>query len=379
MLRVNSSKTFDEVLTEQPNIYNGVDGYAWNNDTNRWENVGITNITKELIEEWFGLRTVCHDEHFARYFRRKLNSTALRYAQLSRIELSAFDPLVANYVEREILASNSKTSAGTLEKTGSGTSGGTVTNTSTRTPDLTETIEGETSGQHSLSKGGSDTVEHDGTRSLTIGGRDTVTREGTRGTEQGGSDITNATGSHTDEHKEMGKQSPQSIAYAGAIAGTLPNLDWQYATAQGQSKDDHTETSQNTVQHGLTEDTTEASEDVTAYGKTESGSDGYEDTTTYGGTESGSQSGTDSKTIETTGTETTEGSTQSTGTHSDSVEEERTGTETGEGQTREIMTGRSGLTPQEAFSKAVIYLRNSSAWDWLRGELEECFLSIYDI
>lgn len=371
MLTVKNNKTFDEFLAENPNMYDGISGYTWDSAGNQWQQTGVSDITKSLIEEWFGLRNVCNDDNFLRFFRRKMNVTALRYAQLSRIELAAFDPLVADYIEREIIENNSKTMSGNSSEITSGTSSGEsnqtstrtpdllVTEASTRTPNLSEATTGQTSGQSSKTHGGSDVIEYDGTRSST----------------QGGSDTTTNTGNSTDNHVEMSKQAPQSIAYQGATAGNIPSLDWTYATAQGQARNDHTEQGQSTVQHGMTE----------------SGTDGHEETKTYGGTESGTESGSNQQTILSTGTETNNGTTATTGEDetvivgttsgqtSGTKSGQSTGTETGNGSTREIATGRNGLTPQEAFGKAVQYLKTSSAWEWLARELEECFLAVYDI
>lgn len=371
ILTEHSNKTFDEYLADNPGLYDNVDGYTWNEASNQWENTGVNEITKELIEDWFGLRNVCNNDHFARFFRRKMNVTALRYAQLARIELSAFDPLVADYIEHEIISKNSKTMAGSSSETTSGTTSNTTNQTSTRTPDLlvteantrtpnlSEATTGQTSGESSKTHGGSDKTEYDGTRSTT----------------QGGSDVTTNAGSSNDNHVEMSKQAPQSIAYQGATAGNIPNLDWTYATVQGQAKNDHSENGTSTVQHGLTEN----------------GSDGHEETKTYGETENGTESGSNSQTVLSTGTETNSGTTATTGEDetvvvgrnegqtSGTKSGQNSGTESGEGSTREISTGRGGLTPQEAFGKAAQYLKTSSAWEWLAKQLDECFMSVYDI
>lgn len=347
MLTVNSSKTFDKILEEKPNLYNGIAGYTWSNDENRWVNTGVSNITKALIEEWFGLRNVCDDDNFERFFKRKMNITALRYAQLSRIELSAFDPLVAEYVEREVLAENSKTTAGSVDKTTSGTTSGTTGSETTRTPNLTEVIDRDTTGSHSTTDGGTDTREHTGERS----------------SEQGGTDTTSKTGSKTSEGVKVQKNAPMSIDYAGATAGQIPSLNWGSMTAQAQEKNTGSETGSESVQHGLTEEGTDSSTDTTRYGKTEQGT----------------TSGTDDQTRTQTGNEKTVVSGTSSGTTSKTEGVESSGTESGSGQTHEIETGRHGLTPQEAFSTAVSYLKTSSAFEWLARELDECFLSVYDI
>ena len=70
MLTVNSSKTFDEVLADNPNLYDDIAGYTWSADEDRWVNTGVSDVTKTLIEEWFGLRRVCDDDNFKRFFKR---------------------------------------------------------------------------------------------------------------------------------------------------------------------------------------------------------------------------------------------------------------------------------------------------------------------
>ena len=347
MLTVNSSKTFDEILEEKPDLYNDIAGYTWSSDENKWVNTGVSNVTKALIEDWFGMRKVCDDDNFERFFKRKMNITALRYAQLSRIELSAFDPLVTDYVEREVLAENSKTTAGSIDKTASGTTSGTTGRETTRTPNLTEVIDRDTTGSHSTTDGGTDTREHTGNRA----------------SEQGGTDITSRTKSNNSEDVKVQKQAPMSIDYAEATAGQIPNLKWGSMTAQAQSKTTGSETGSESVQHGLTENGSDSSTDATRYGKTEQGT----------------TSGTDDQTRTQTGNEKTVVSGTSSGTTSQTEGVESSGTESGSGKTHEIETGRHGLTPQEAFRTAVSYLKTSSAFEWLSKELDECFMSVYDI
>ena len=347
MLEVNSSKTFDEVLVDDPNLYDGIAGYTWSADEDRWVNTGVSDVTKTLIEEWFGLRKVCDDDNFKRFFKRKMDIAALRYAQLSRIELSAFDPTVAYYMESETLAENSKTSAGKVDKNVSGTKSGTTESNTVRTPDLTEVIDRDTTGTHSKTDGGSDIREHDGSRNSA----------------QGGTDVTTRNGSKENDDVKVQKNAPMSIEYAAATAGQIPNLNWGSMTGQGQGKNTESNNETENVQHGLTEN----------------GSDESTDTTRYGKTENGTESGTDDQTRKQTGNETTVVKGSSSGTTSSTEGTESSGTESGSGKTHEIKTGRFSMTPQEAFSTAVAYLKTSSAFEWLKGELEECFLSVYDI
>lgn len=315
MLTVNSSKTFDEILVEQPHLYDDIAGYTWDNDTNQWVNTGVSEVTKAQIEDWFGLRKVCDDEKFARFFARKMNLTAMRYAQQLRLELTTFDPLVAEYMEREILNNHSKSIAGSSEEVTSGSATHKTSNSEVRTPDLTEVIDRDTSAS--------------------------------RSSEEGGQDEVNKSGSSSGESVNVQKNAPMSIEYAGATAGQIPNLNWGSMTAQAQAKN--------------------------------SGEDSSDETTTYGKTEQGSESGTEDQTKHETGTETR----VLTGSVEDGSAGSKTGSsssaESGSGQEREIYTGRHGMTPQAALKSAISYIKTVSSFDWLREELEECFLSIYDI
>lgn len=443
MLTVNSSKTFDEILVENPNLYDNIAGYTWDNELGKWVNTGVSDITKTLIEDWFGLRKICDDDRFERFFRRKMNVTALRYAQLSRIELSAFDPLVEDYVEKEILSRNERESSGISNKQTSGTTSGTTGSETTRTPNLTEVIDRDTTGTRTNTNSGNDTQQHQGTHAETDGGTDTQVHDRTKTSADGGSDTrqhtgdrdteysgsdtllhdgerenvqtgtetTTKTGSNTSESVQAQKNAPMSIEYAGATAGTIPNLNWGSMTSQAQSKTTGSEsetdsvTSRNTdagedsstdvTRYGKTEEESDSATDITTYGKTgrgtESGTDTTRygktesvtesgtDTTTYGKIENGTESGTEDQTTTQTGNERTVVSGTSSGTSSINEGVVNSGSESGSGETHEIWTGRHGLTPQEAFEKAVSYLKTSSAFEWLAKELEECFMCVYDI
>lgn len=308
-------KTFDQILVEQPTLYDGIAGYAWSTSENKWVNTGVSEVCKAQIEDWFGLREVCDDTKFARFFARKMNLVALRYAQQLRIELSSFDPLVSEYIERENLSNNSKQSAGSIDKNISGSKQTSDNRTAIRTPDLTEVIDRDTSGSHS--------------------------------SEEGGSDEINRSGSKDSETVQVQKNAPMSVEYAGAVAGEIPKLSWGSLTQQQQSKASESN----------------SSDETTNYGKTTQGSDsGSEDVTKR-------ESGTDTNVV--TGSQKV-GSASSEGIESSQAE-------SASGKQHEVYTGRHGLTPQAAFKSAVSYIKGVSSFDWLKNELEDCFMAIYDI
>ena len=110
MLEVKATKTYREYLNENPNLFDGMSEFAWNEDEQKYVTVPVKDATKKLIDDWFGTRIVCNDDNFDRFFSRQFNLCALRYSQLSRIELSSFDPLVSDYMEREAINNSNKTS-----------------------------------------------------------------------------------------------------------------------------------------------------------------------------------------------------------------------------------------------------------------------------
>lgn len=363
ILEVKATKTYNEYVKEHPDLFAEVDGYTWSEDEQKWINTGVTDVTKALIEEWFGLRTVCSDDNFARFFRRKMNVCALRYANLSRIELTAFDPLVANYIERETIENNSKTATSVRNQetshSDSNTRDSNSTNTdvseSTRTPELTRTETGSDSNTNSDNSSDSGSK----TGKVESSGSDTS------------KDETVHTGTTQADHKDINKVAPQSISYAAASAGNIPNLDWQYATGQAQAGDTGSDSSNDTTNHtGSKADESNSTESNT---NTHEGSSSGSSTRNSEAHETGNEKTNGKNTSTQVGHE--EGSNSGTG----SVDETGNSTENGEGRRRERESGRGGLTPQEALRTAVSYLKTSSAWEWMRRELEGCFLSVYDI
>lgn len=120
------------------------------------------DVTQDAILEWFFYRKVTDNNRFLKYFRRALNVYENQYYNLLRIETTDIDPLVSNYLERQILRrgtgtttdSNNLTVSGTTSgrstTTGTGTGGSTTTTrgtgTNTGTTDTTTTDSGTTSG-----------------------------------------------------------------------------------------------------------------------------------------------------------------------------------------------------------------------------------------
>ena len=399
-LTVNASKTFNEFRHEH-DVYSGVAGYTFDTASNKWINTGINLATKTLIQDWFDTRIVCNDEHFLIFFKRVMNNCALRYAQMERIELSAFDPLVANYMERQTIGESNRVMSGNRFGSTSVSESGSVINSGsrdsvrrpdlivdengTRTPNITET--------HADTRSPNLREEHNDTRTPNLTEQSNGQNSQSTNNTQSGTDTTtrNSTGERIT--KQADKQAPQSISYnggGGSGAGgynRLPALDWQYMTAQRQNDDANTESGTESLQHGLKENGTQSGSNSET--KRTSGNETTNGTRETTGSEvsNGSRMTTGRETTQdlqrTTGTDTTTTTDNNTKNNqsqkSGTSNETNSGTESGLNEQHEIMTGRGSLTPQEAFAGAVAYLKNSSSWDWLRKELEPCFLAVYDV
>ena len=339
MLNVEATKTYSEYIDENPGTYDGIIAYAFDDLKNDWEAVAVPDTTKATIMDWFKYRTVCDDVKFGTFFKRKMNICALRYANMLRIEMSAFDPLVADYMETEVKENQTRVSAGTEKNTKNSTNTNDSTSSSVRTPDL---------------------VFNDATAGISndASNRTTESEANTKDNGESSDNVTH-TGSTNGKEAAMGKNAPQSISYANAAAGSIPSLDWQYATNQTQTENTATDTSSDTTAH----------DDSRTTVGTNNGSES--------GTNHGETSGTNNRTEK--GTDTTSGTSKVTNVTTDIASGDKSNTDTADAQKREIHTGRGGLTAQDAFKSAVRYIENSSAFEWLKDELEECFLSVYDI
>lgn len=275
----------------------------------------IDQATVLSINKWYKYRIICDDYKFTDFFERQLDLTLPIYNKLIRIENTEFDALVNTYRERQVVGSGSEAGYETNSLTRETGEAGSDTKTITRTPDLTTANEGQNS-----STSETDTTNH---------------------TE--GENTSTSTGSNA----SVGKQNPQSISYTGATVGEVPSLDWQYPSTQSQSENSSSNS-----------------------GTNESDGTGSSDTT---------QSGTSENTETLTGTDTTveSGSYRKDGGYSDSGS--KSTDKTISNTTNEIFSGRDNLTPQNALKEAMSYVKTSSAFKWLKEQLEVCFFSLYDI
>ena len=304
MAKVYATTKFDEWLFDNPNFYDDME-----------EEGLIDEATIRSLERWFGLRTVCDDVYFDRFYERQLEVALPIYNKLLRLEHTDFDALVNTYRERQTSDTKTETGSETTERTLGNTDTTSETKTATRTPDLTVTDAGTTSSSSE--------------------------------TDTSGSGTTSGTGSNTSDSKSVAKQNPQSISYTTPTLGEIPALDWSYPGSQQQT------------------DT--------------SGSSSNSGSSTNSGTSETTSSGTTGNTNTTTGTDETVTVTSGTRTGTGSDEGTKETEFTKDGLIREQWTGRDNLTPQEALKSAMSYVKTSSAFVWLRKELEVCFLSVYEV
>lgn len=329
-LNVNSSKKYDSWIEENNNFFSNLE-----NDYD----VTVDPGTQDLIELFFGNRYICDDDNFDRYFKRTLINDWDRYIDLLRIEKTEIDPLVADYFENQLVHTGESSGS----KTGT-TSGETIYG---KTDTLTHNV--------TVTEDNGKTEDETDTRTLNLANNETRT-DNLANSNTRTDNLTTTT-----DNKQAGANAvnPQSIEYSGTTAGSLPSLDWQYMSNQEQTEGEGTETQTGTVTNqGTNTGTVQTAGTNTGTDTTVKDKDITEDKEKHTtGTDTHALTGTD----ETSGNSTEE--TSGTDTHTD----------------RERHTGRTGILPQEALRKAKTYIEKSRAFDWLKDELEPCFISIYDI
>jgi hypothetical protein len=363
----------------------------------------IDEATIGLIHKFFGLRVICDDVNFSRFYERQLDLVLPRYNKLLRFENTEFDALVNEYRERQLVGNASENSkeSSDIEKTDAETRIDAITRV--RTPNLTDTDISTETGEYD--KNGTrtpDLTDSDTVSETTSNGRD-ITRTPDITVEENSENVSSSSSSSdstsssdgttasTNNNVSVAKQNPQSISYQGTAVGSVPDLDWQYPSSQQQGHSESESTSSNSSTSDNDTSTTgrnegQTSQTTTGTEHTVEEADGEKSQTgthTHTGTETNDEDGTDSRSRSATHTETgaettTEnrtGNKNVTGLQSGEIERSKVNNSTA----RERWTGRTDLTPQQALTTAMAYIKQSSAFVWLKEELEICFLSCYDI
>ena len=351
ILPVNATKTLNQWFHDNPTFYDDMLTAGT-----------IDEATIGLIHKFYGLRTLCDDENFTRFYERQLDLVLPRYNKLLRFENTEFDAMVNSYRERQVTGEGSEISVSSTDKTKSEQSTTNETATDIKTPDVTVTQGGsmEETRQFEEERTPNITVTDEGTDHIkTKGGVDHT---------KGGSIITSTDISNA----SVGKQNPQSISYAQTPVGQVPNLNWEYPSTQAQDK-----------QTGTTTESYNNYVDRDEYDdyEVEHSREDREKTTTGNETKEGSDTKETQRNLteHKSGTETDVTTSLKTGSLAESESTDSDGTKTTSDLIRERWTGRDNLTPQDALNSAMNYIKNSSAFVWLKEQLEVCFLSVYDI
>jgi len=327
----------------------------------------VTTDLKATIIEWFQFREVCDDDKFPIFFKRALDISLARYNQLLRIEpgVSQYDWLVQKYNELQRLKSESGTNSST--KAGSGEEA--VTATQARSANVVRDF--------------ADTTYVDGLLNDTNGGQKTSQTAFGKTTSNSGSVVSSNTntesGSIRDENsgttdndtKGLAKNAPQSVSYG--VGSGMPNtLDWSFPGSQTEQKTHGSESGNSTrtfnnhrnVADGTVTDnrgSAEGGSDTTTVIDTTTRVEAEHSTTTanHSGTllNTMSQNGTNAKTFENT--------------------ERQSGSDSRSGDERVRESGRD-VDIATLLTNAKQFIVYSSAFEWLRDQLEPCFMGIYD-
>lgn len=336
------------------------------NPTLLQEKTELDHATIEALTDWFGLRYLCDDDHFSVFFTREINMLQWQYDQMRRLESVQFDPMVSQYMER--WANRTGDDTHNVESNAEGTNKqnttGTTSGTSTTTPGVTETTETVSRPNTTTTVTGTSAGTSEGN-----GSSESTTKDASGGT----IDTTGSSQSNSRNHSLSGVLPDSSTYGPGTAAGEdgMPNeLNWTYASGQNGSvgSDDSTTGSKTTTSNDASGESSTNTTDSTRT-NTESTS-----TTEVSGTD----------TTEVTHSRTGKDSTENQSTNEGTVTGENTGKTTEQGTNtfshtdKEISTGR-GEAPQDMLDRARSYILNMNAFDWLRKQLDSCFLGVYNI
>ena len=397
---VTATKTYNQIISDDPSIEAGL-LYA-----------GYPSTTVQGIRDWFGTRNVCDDDNFKNFFLRLANPLAPKYLAQLRMETidKNFDPLVENYLERytENGGNDTKKPAGF-----------TVEEKPVEYIKYSKPADIEKGGHPAYAKKIEETVPEVTTDITPIGYQDEYVPKA-RYTKTG--TIKRRDAFYEDEVlsdndvKGASKINPMSISdigddgtgSTGNIEKGIDDLKWNTASSQEQA----TTTGSSKTYHkpgdqSATEDSEYNLEDFNDYSEggdennaAETQSDITTRTYTEGATEKtqvtqGNNAGTkEVKEYENSTENTTYGNSEAELTvgyekyvinsSTDKGTKETTynnDEKTTYGKTyKERYTGRAGLTPQQALTEAITYLRTiSPAFFDLMMKLEPAFLGVYDL
>lgn len=308
----------------------------------------VDDPTKVLIFDWFQYREVCDNEKFNSFFNRTLNASMRKYRELLRIQpgevldfdgveqVVTYDWLVQNYREMQHTINeegmSSETNIGdnnvSRESLSTGTKIGSVVGEDVTDRDTTST-------SSSLGEGSSSASSSD---------------------QAANASATSHSGEDASDDKTLSKSAPQSISYSG-VTGMPTTLDWTYPGAQSEAKHTGSDSS---------DDTSSASS---------MGSSASSSANENSGAAAGA--GTEDTTFNTSRDTTDADSRVDTSSESGDNSGSRSGVTAHDSIAREISNGRS-LDIATLLDNAKNFILGSSAWDYLYGQLDKLFISIYN-
>lgn len=369
--------------------------------------VNVDAATMEAIEDYFYFYRVCDNDRFVRYFRRIANLYLGQYLQYLRIETTEFDPMVADYMERElkrvasVIGSDTGKNTGTRTNSSSGsstdatTNGGTVKTvvdgTNKTTHDTKDTTTASDSDKTTTEGTNLETRNLSGTRDVTVNDDTTTNTEVEK--EETLTHGTKVSATGESGHRAMHSELPPTGITANE-GGTFPGEDgfnWKYPTTQDENRDNSesvtdttgTETTEGTdkgktVVDGSVvtdEDTTDTGTVNTATNtETKHSKSGNSETVKTGTDTTDTDSETtvtDSRTVNVTGTSSAQSSESN-----ESETEHNTTTDT-DARDRERYSGRHA-SPQELLDVARRYILKTNAFEWYCGKLSACFMTVLD-
>ena len=356
--------------------------------------------TAASIFDRFESREICDNDKFDRYFRRTITNYKGKFETLLMIEGIKFDPMVNRYLEAQQIRNGTGSNRGVTYNDFSNKQGGSgnVT-TDTTTKDL-ESYKGLHTAQSEIHNKGLNTSEEQTDNSkLTTGSLESTgsnTHSGTVTTAGRSAGETHNTSDSSNDSvtRNASKAAPMSASGVTSTAAGdgqapgphLANLDFSYASQYTQQDNAGRDIGKNDENRSETR-----SETVTT---TERSTDTRKDTTTGRETDKGGRKvqARDQRDENKSDTDRTDDKRESDGSvhayqldqraytdEGTSRKEDTVTTQTSDTSTNRI-TGREGLTPQEAKRQAEEYLRQfNPAIEWFLGVLETCFIGIYDI
>lgn len=358
------TKTFSQYLVENPALYDGID---------------IDESTKLAITEWFGLRYVCDDKNFSRFFRRNLQLNLRRYNEVLRIETAKYDWFVYNYNEKLINFESTENNASGRNLKSNDTQ--TETLNSTRTPNLTETNGGSrtitrtpnlaTTEEYTDNKADTGTIQTQLNKTNSFNG--TTEDSGTANS------TVNTTTSSNSNTKALNSSLPNSISFTGSSEGNFPSFNWKTASAMNESKGNDTSSS-NSTSNGSNSTTTTTNNTTTDAGTTTQTNNLN---TENSGSKTINQSGNETELVSDNLTKSYTGNETTTGNNSKIYSSDRTENINDNRniatETKDIETGRNGKSPADVIYETVKVIYNTSSFEWLKEKLEVCFWQQIDL